>query len=211
MGARLSSGVSRTMKRAPMEQRVDIRFMEEGEEEEVCSLARRVFDQFVAGDFPPEGVREFYSFADAIAMRERVRKGGTVLVAVEGTSVLGMLEIRDATHIAELFVEERGRGLGSHLVERARQLCLARSDGPVTMTVHSSLYAVPVYKKLGFETLKQAPIRRYASQTTTEYAFTDVRRSLTKQLARDGFGMDCPEHGKPDRNPLISSVMRFVA
>jgi len=59
--------------------------------------------------------------------------------------------------------------------------------------------------------LKQAPIRRYASQNTTEYAFADVRRTLAKDLAHEGFGIDCHNPGKPDRNPLISAVMRLVA
>jgi hypothetical protein len=61
------------------------------------------------------------------------------------------------------------------------------------------------------EHLKQAPIRRYASQNTTEYAFADVRRSLAKHLANEGFGIDCPDPRKPDRNPLISTVTRLVA
>jgi hypothetical protein len=61
------------------------------------------------------------------------------------------------------------------------------------------------------EHLKQAPIRRYASEKTTEYAFADVRRALAKQLANEGFGIDCQDHAKPDRNPLISAVMRLVA
>ena len=61
------------------------------------------------------------------------------------------------------------------------------------------------------EYLNQAPIRRYASKNTTEYAFADVRRSLAKQLANEGFGIDCQDLGKPDRNPLISTVMRLVA
>jgi hypothetical protein len=59
--------------------------------------------------------------------------------------------------------------------------------------------------------LEQAPIRRYASQNTTEYTFADVRRTLTKDLANEGFGIDCQDHAKPDRNPLISAVMRLVA
>lgn len=139
-----------------MQDGVTIRHMEEGEEGEVCALARRVFDQFVGKDFPPEGVQEFYRYSDADAMRNRVREGGTVLLAVKSATILGMLEIRDSAHVAELFVEERGRGLASQLLERARQLCLERSDGPVTMTVHSSLYAVPVYERLGFEAQGEA-------------------------------------------------------
>jgi SRSO17 transposase len=61
------------------------------------------------------------------------------------------------------------------------------------------------------EHLKQAPIRRYASQDTTEYTFADVRRSLAKQLASEGFDIDYQDPGKPVRNPLISVVLRLVA
>ena len=59
--------------------------------------------------------------------------------------------------------------------------------------------------------LKQAPIRRYASDNTTEYAFADVRRALAKDLGRGGFGIDCHERGKSDHKSLISVVMRLVA
>jgi hypothetical protein len=59
--------------------------------------------------------------------------------------------------------------------------------------------------------LNQAPLRRYASENTTEYAFADVRRSLAKHLAAEGFGIDCQDHGKSDQKSLISAVMRLVA
>jgi hypothetical protein len=58
---------------------------------------------------------------------------------------------------------------------------------------------------------KQAPMRRYASDHTTEYAFADVRRSLAKELARGGFGIDCQDPGKSHTKSLISAVMRLVA
>ena len=61
------------------------------------------------------------------------------------------------------------------------------------------------------EHLKQAPIRRYASKNSTEYTFADVRRSLAKQLANEGFGIDYQDPAKPDGNPLFSAVMRLVA
>ena len=59
--------------------------------------------------------------------------------------------------------------------------------------------------------LHQAPARRYASQNTTEFAFADVRRSLARHIAREGFGIDCPEADKSHQKPLISAVMRLVA
>lgn len=139
-----------------MEDRTIVRGLEKGEEEVVCSLSRRIFDEFVGGDFPREGVEEFYRYADPEAMRERIRNGGAVFVAVEGDRILGMIEIRGAGHVAELFVEERGRGLGRRLFDRARRHCLERADGSLTMTVNSSLFAVPIYEKLGFSALGPA-------------------------------------------------------
>ena len=59
--------------------------------------------------------------------------------------------------------------------------------------------------------LHQAPARRYASENTTEFAFADVRRSLARHLAREGFGIDCHDPHKPDNKSLISAVMRLVA
>jgi hypothetical protein len=59
--------------------------------------------------------------------------------------------------------------------------------------------------------LKQAPIRRYASDNTTEYTFADVRRALAHEIGRTGFGIDCRDPGKVDDKSLISVVMRLVA
>ena len=61
------------------------------------------------------------------------------------------------------------------------------------------------------EHLPQAPARRYASQKTTEFAFGDACRSLAEHIAKEGFGIDCHNRRKPDRNPLIATVMRLVA
>ena len=58
---------------------------------------------------------------------------------------------------------------------------------------------------------KQAPIRRYASQDSSEYAFADVRRSLAKHLARESLGIGCQDPDKAHQEPLISAVMRLVA
>ena len=59
--------------------------------------------------------------------------------------------------------------------------------------------------------LHQAPARRYASENTTEFAFADVRRSLARHIAREGFGIDCQEAEKSHQKPLISAVVWLVA
>jgi hypothetical protein len=59
--------------------------------------------------------------------------------------------------------------------------------------------------------LNQAPARRYVSENTTEFAFADVRRSLARHIAREGFGIECQDADDSHRKPLISAVMRLVA
>jgi hypothetical protein len=85
-----------------------------------------------------------------------------------------------------------------------------RNPDAVTNHLHFCMAATTIVW-IYAEHLSQAPIRRYASGKTTEYAFADVRRSLARLLAKEGFGIDCQDPGKPDQNPLISTVMRLVA
>lgn len=59
--------------------------------------------------------------------------------------------------------------------------------------------------------LHKAPARRYATNKRTEYAFGDLRRSLAKELGRQGFGIDCLVPDNATRNPLIGTVMDLVA
>ena len=85
-----------------------------------------------------------------------------------------------------------------------------RNPDAVTNHLHFCMAATTI-TWIYAEHLLQAPLRRYASGKTTEYAFADVRRSLAKQIAKEGFGIDCHDPDKPDRNPLIATVMRLVA
>jgi SRSO17 transposase len=85
-----------------------------------------------------------------------------------------------------------------------------RNPDAVTNHLHFCMAATTI-TWIYAEHLNQAPIRRYASENTTEYAFADVRRSLARHLAKRGFDIDCQDPDKPYRNPLISTVMRLVA
>ncbi len=125
--------------------------MRPGEEGEVCTLVARVFNNFVAPDFPPEGIDEFYRYARPDAMARRSKEAGMVLVAEEDHRIVGMLELKDLDHISMLFVETQGRGVGRELVEQALQICREGAPEVQQVTVHASRYAVSAYGKLGFE------------------------------------------------------------
>jgi len=74
------------------------------------------------------------------------------LVAVVEGKVAGVLGIRDGRRVLHLFVAEslQRRGIASTLWDRARTELLAAADA-VERVVNSSIYAVPVYERFGFE------------------------------------------------------------
>nr|MBO2513883.1 hypothetical protein [Gammaproteobacteria bacterium] len=65
--------------------------------------------------------------------------------------IVGVVGMRDGSHVYHLFVaeEHQGRGLGRVLREHAKAECLRRGR-PAAFTVNSSRGAVPIYERFGF-------------------------------------------------------------
>lgn len=116
------------------------------------NLIRTTFDVFVGHEYSNEGRETFYSFIDASNMSQRLNKGHTMICAkVEGV-VVGFQEIRDRNHIALFFVDPRyhGNGIGRKLFEHSKSDIIRNYPDVTEITVHSSLYAEKIYKRLGF-------------------------------------------------------------
>jgi 8-oxo-dGTP diphosphatase len=131
---------------------VRCRFMEPGEEGAVCDLVARTFGEFVAPDYSTEGVQEFLEYVQPDALLQRSLGTHFTLLAVMQDQIVGMIEVRDDDHISLFFVD-RGhlrRGIGRELLHKAAQICRRRRPTAAEMSVNSSLYAVPVYERLGF-------------------------------------------------------------
>lgn len=139
-----------------MYESVAFRSLQPGEETRVCELVGRVFDEFVAPDFPPEGIEEFLKFIQPDALRERLGTDSFALLATLDDEVVGVIEIRDHEHISLYFVDQAhmGEGIGRELWCRALAICCQEMPNLVQVSVNSSLYAVPIYEKLGFRQTK---------------------------------------------------------
>ena len=86
------------------------------------------------------------------SLAETIREGRIRYhVAERGGELMGTVAVRDDTHLYHLFVAEslHRQGLGARLWETARAGAAARGN-PGRFTVNSSLYAVPLYERLGF-------------------------------------------------------------
>ncbi len=109
-------------------------------------LTWRVFSEFEAPDYPPEGVEEFRRCLNDA----RYLAGLSYYGAFDGEALIGVLAARGAKgHICFFFVDGayHRRGVGTGLFERLRE------DFPGALTVNSSPFGLPVYERLGFTAL----------------------------------------------------------
>ena len=123
--------------------------------EEAMSLAWRTFLQFEADDYSPEGVKNFENFiTDTTLYRMFVMGAYQMFVALDGEKIVGMITLRDMTHISLLFVDEKyhRQGIGRALMQYLENYLLTELQAS-RVTVNASPYGVDFYHRLGFRDL----------------------------------------------------------
>jgi len=135
-----------------MKTHIKYRKIRGGEEIEVCNLVARSFNEFIAPDFPEQGVEEFFLYSNPHSLKKRLEKDYFAMVAECDGRILGMIEIRGDNHISMLFVDKdfHHKGIASNLVKKALEEISGNSRVSNDITVNSSRYAVPFYESLGF-------------------------------------------------------------
>lgn len=156
---------------------IEYREMNIGEEQMVCKLVSRVFNEFIAPDYEQKGIEEFFRFANPSAMRERMQSGGFILLAYRGDVLAGMLEFFPPDRIAMLFVAIQKHGIAKELLDRAVNKTVAINPTLSKITAHSSPYAKTIYEKMGFHK---------TGNTTTEngITYTPMELLLENKSAR---------------------------
>lgn len=136
-----------------MDDTIAYRSMTSGEEDEVSDLINRVFDDFIAPGYSPDGVQEFRKYVQAEAIKQRSETDHFLLVAIAAEKIVGVIEIRANEHLSLLFVDSefQGRKISRELLHRALDICRYHQPDLTQMTVNSSPYAVPIYERLGFD------------------------------------------------------------
>lgn len=151
-----------------------------GDLERVSSLVRNVFDTHVAPLYPEEGCSEFYTYIDPEFMSERLAGGMILWGALDKGELVGVLALKDPTHISLFFVADarQGQGIGRLLFDRAA--AESAEQDVETLTVNASPNAVQVYTALGFE--PDGP-----EQTRNGITFHRMTRSLADYRKNGGF------------------------
>jgi GNAT superfamily N-acetyltransferase len=129
-----------------------IRFAHIDEWDEAMALAWKTFLAYVAPVYLPEGVKSFESFINDVTLKRMFTTGEyLMMVAIHEKELIGIVTLRDMTHISLLFVDERYhfRGVGRALVARLCQH-LGKETGEKRVTVNAAPYGVEFYRRIGF-------------------------------------------------------------
>lgn len=126
-----------------------------GEEHQASRLVHSVFTEYIAGDYTPEGIIHFLSYISPASFQRRMQTDNFFqLAAWLDRQLVGIIEIRDWSHICLLFVDQNchGQGLARQLLDQALQHCQAAGKLPRLVTVKASPYAFSagIYGRLGF-------------------------------------------------------------
>ena len=113
----------------------------------VAAFVQRVYAHTVAPHESPAGRATFLRWAEASAMATRATTHVTWLAELDG-ALVGVLEVRDGTHVSLLFVDpaRQRRGIARGLLAAS----LGTPDAWPTLTVNSAPGAVEAYARLGF-------------------------------------------------------------
>ena len=134
--------------------------MKPGEETAVIDLVLEVFDEFVAPGFADEGVTEFKKYVHADAISERLKDGNIVELAESEGKIIGVIEIREYSHIALLFVDKshQRKGVAGELLKKSIEICRDRKPDINRITVNSSPNAADAYRRLGFQDIEDEKV-----------------------------------------------------
>jgi ribosomal protein S18 acetylase RimI-like enzyme len=118
----------------------------------VSDLVLRTFRTFIAPGYRTEGVQAFTGFAQPQTIQDRLKLGALGFVSIVDDCIVGMIEMRNLSHVTLLFVDSawQRRGISRELLRLGIEICRQRNPELREVTVNSSPYAVEVYRRLGF-------------------------------------------------------------
>lgn len=129
------------------------RRMKQGDEKQVFTFIKGVFNQFVAPEFSQEGIDEFIKYIQPDALISHIKSNHFALIATLGSEIIGVIALRDYNHVALFFVDHRyqRKGIGRELFHKALEVCEHHEINTSQITVNAAPNSIDAYKKLKFK------------------------------------------------------------
>lgn len=130
-----------------------IRMAYEDEWQDAMALAWKTFMKYEADDYTIEGIKSFEDFITDETLHKMFLRGNyQMFVALEQEKIVGIITLRNESHISLLFVDEKyhRKGIGKSLIRCLAEYA-ATELGVFRLTVNAAPYGVEFYHKLGFK------------------------------------------------------------
>ncbi len=120
--------------------------------DEFHDLVKRVYDEFVSGDYSEKGNQTFYSYIQKNEIQKRINEGQWAYTYKINGEIVGVLEIRNKNHISLFFVDKQNHGqkIGRKLFDHYLGELKKEETLYDFIEVNSSPFAKGIYEKLGF-------------------------------------------------------------
>ena len=117
----------------------------------ISQLIRPLAEKYIAHEFSPEGVASLLSSVTPDAIAGCLASEYEYHIAEKDGKIVGVVGVRDKSHLYHLFVadEFRGQGVARELWLVALAACRQVADTQ-GITVNSSKFAVEMYRRFGF-------------------------------------------------------------
>jgi GNAT superfamily N-acetyltransferase len=138
----------------------------------ISELILPLATKFIAHEFSVEGQRNLLRSMEPDAIEGFFHAGHRYHVVELQGRVVGVVGMRDNSHVHHLFVAEGHQrcGLARQLWKVARDACL-EAGNPGRFTVFSSKYALGVYRAFGFMESGPPEVKDEVIATPMEYEF----------------------------------------
>jgi GNAT superfamily N-acetyltransferase len=125
----------------------------------VSAMMYASFRESMAAGHSDEAQLEFFEYAAADRLVERVREGHQIIVALLDNQVTGAIETSPPSHIAHLFVDThfQGQGIAGALLDAAFPASLTAKG--LNVTVNAPPEAITSYGRLGFRVIAAEQMR----------------------------------------------------
>lgn len=134
-------------------------------------LAEDVFMEFEAKDYPEEGTESFKAFLYSEETEKRfLCKNFIIWGAFDGSRQIATFAIRDESHISLAFVDKdyHRKGVATALWKEALSY-ISQNEKINEITVNSSPYGLPFYKKIGFKEVAEEQLSDGIRYTPMKY------------------------------------------
>ncbi|MFD0860659.1 GNAT family N-acetyltransferase [Sungkyunkwania multivorans] len=144
--------------------------------DEMHQLVQESFLLHVAPQYSKEGIDTFLALIQEDNLKERAEENTSLFITARHHNVIiGVLELRQHSHITLLFVKDdyRGKGVAFSLLESAIKRCKNVYPDMKRLTLNASPNSLHIYKRMGFVETADQQQNNGVIYTPMKYVFSD--------------------------------------